>query len=131
MTTLDRAAILGASDLKGESVHVPSWGGSVRVREMTGAERDEFNEALNAEGGRKPGMVSAALLVATCIDAAGNRMFGVEDMEVLRAKAASALDILTAVAVRINNLGPEAVDVAAKNSESDQSGDSGSGLPKS
>lgn len=128
---LNRAEILGVDDLSFEDVPVPQWGGSVRVREMTGAERDEFHAAINAEGGRVPGKISAAVLVATCVDGDGNRMFTMEDMDIIRAKGAASLDVLSAVAVRINKLGAAAVDDAEKNSESDQSGDSGSDLPKS
>ena len=41
---LNRSAILDAEDLKHEDVEVAAWGGTVRVRMMTGAERDEFRQ---------------------------------------------------------------------------------------
>ncbi len=127
---LNKAAILGAEDLKHEDVPVPQWGGTVRVRMMTGAERDEFRGAIaNEEGKAAPGQVSAALLVATCVDESGARLFAIEDMEALMEKSAAALDVLAEVAMRINGLGAKAVSDAAKNSASTQSDDSGSASP--
>lgn len=128
---LSKSAILGASDLKHEDVKVPAWGGSVRVRTMTGQERDEFRTAIStSEGGIPVGKFAAALLVATLIDEAGNRLFSGADMDALQKKSAASLDAPAAVAMRLNGLGGQAVEDAVKNSEADQNADSGSGLPK-
>jgi hypothetical protein len=129
MTLLDKSAILGASDLKSEDVAVPAWGGTVRIRTMTGAERDEFRASIattEGESGVPIGKFSAALLVATCVDESGARLFTADDMAALQAKAAASLDAPTAVAMRLNGLGANAMEVAEKNSVSDQSADSGS-----
>jgi hypothetical protein len=127
MGLLDRSAILGAEDLKHEDVPVPQWGGSVRVRVMTGTERDEFRTTIAALGGSLPvGKFSAVLLAATCVDASGARLFTMEDIEALHAKSATSLDAPATAAVRLNGLGVEAVGDAAKNSASGQSDDSGS-----
>ena len=131
MRLLTKSAILGASDLKHEDVEVPQWGGSVRVRMMNGIERDEFRAAIADDGLVPVGRFSAALLAATCIDEAGVRLFSMDDMEALQAKSAKSLDAPAAVAMRLNGLGGAAVEEAAKNFESGQSGDSGSGSPKS
>ncbi|HJV73170.1 MAG TPA: hypothetical protein VJ654_03025 [Noviherbaspirillum sp.] len=129
MTLLTKTAILSASDLKHEDVPVPQWGGTVRVRTMTGTERDEFRAAIACDGGVPIGKFSAALLAATIVDESGARLFTVADMEALQSKSAASLDAPAAVAMRLNGLGGNAIEDAAKNSESDQSGDSGSGLP--
>jgi hypothetical protein len=39
---LTRDAILQAPDLQGEDVAVPEWGGTVRVRGLSGAQRDAY-----------------------------------------------------------------------------------------
>lgn len=115
MKLLNKTAILDADDLKHEDVEVPQWGGSVRVRVMTGSERDEFRSAIASdEGGIPVGKFSAALLVATCIDEAGARLFTLEDMEALQEKSAASLDAPASVAMRINGLGGSAV-AEAKN----------------
>jgi hypothetical protein len=131
MGLLTKSAILGASDLKHEDVPVPQWGGTVRVRVMNGVERDEFRATIAAEGNVPVSKFSAALLAATCIDESGARLFSIDDMEALQAKSAASLDAPAAVAMRLNGLGAVAVEDAAKNSASGQSGDSGSGSPKS
>ncbi len=123
---LNRQAILAADDLKSEEVHVPQWGGSVRIRVMTGLERDElrmeFAKYSNGDAG-----AFAAVLVASCaVDDEGNRLFTMDDVAALRGKGAAALDGPAAVAMRLNGLGGKAHEEAVKNSESGQSGDSGS-----
>lgn len=128
MTLLTKSAILSAIDLKTEDVTVPAWGGTVRIRTMTGLERDEFRTSIAApegETGVPIGKFSAALLVATCVDATGQRLFSAADMAALQAKSAASLDAPTAVAMRLNGLGGGAVEAAVKNSESGQSADSG------
>lgn len=112
MGLLTKAAILGAGDLKTEDVPVPEWGGSVRIATMTGAARDEFRTALAADGEVPIGKFSAALLVATCVDEKGARLFTNEDMAALQAKSAKSLDSPAAVAMRLNGLGGAAVDEA-------------------
>jgi hypothetical protein len=129
MGLLTKAAILGAADLKHEDVEVPSWGGTVRIRAMTGLERDQFRASIASEDGVPIGKFSAALLAATCIDENGDRLFTMEDMEALQAKSAEALDVPADVAARLNGLGAQAVEDAVKNLLSGQSDDSGSGSP--
>ena len=130
MSLLSKSAILSVSDLKHEDVNVPQWGGSVRVRVMTGLERDEFRATIAKDGESLPvGKFSAALLAATCIDEEGNRLFTMEDVEALQAKSAASLDGPANVSMRLNGLGGKAVEEAAKNSDSRQSEDSGSDSP--
>lgn len=132
MKLLNKAAILGAEDLKHEDVPVAAWGGTVRVRMMTGAERDEWRASIAPTDDGTPtgvGKFSAALLVATCIDENGARLFTIEDMEALQEKSAAALDAPVAVAMRLNGLSAGAAQAAVKNSASGQSDDSGSASP--
>ena len=128
---LSKSAILGAADLKHEDVSVPAWGGTVRIRAMTGMERDAFRTSIASEAGVPVGRFSAALLAATIVDEFGVRLFTVDDIEALQAKSAASLDGPAEVAMRLNGLGAKSGPDAAKNSGSDQSGDSGSASPKS
>jgi len=130
MSLLTKSAILGADDLKSEDVLVKSWGGSVRIRAMTGLERDEFRTAISGKAEVPVGEFSAALLVATCVDEKGNRLFTAEDMAALQKKSAASLDAPAAVAMRLNGLGAGSVEQAEKNLSSGQSGDSGLPSPK-
>jgi len=113
MSLLSKSAILGAADLKHEDVRVKSWGGTVRIRSMTGQERDEFRTAISTEEGGVPvGKFAAALLVATIVDESGNRLFTAEDMDALQKKSAASLDAPAAVAMRLNGLGGQAIEEA-------------------
>ena len=117
MKLLNKAAFFAADDLKHEDVPVPQLGGMVRIRVMTGAARDAFNEYLQSFGEEKrpASAVNAALLVQTCIDEEGAPMFTMDEIEMLRDKSAAALDVLTEAAMRLNGLGVKAVEDAAKN----------------
>jgi phage-related tail fiber protein len=126
---LTKSAILDADDLKHEDVDVPQWGGTVRVRTMTGAERDEFRNSVNAEGGVGVGRFAVALLAATLIDESGARLFTMDDIDQLAEKSATSIDKPAAMAMRLNGLGGAAVEESVKNSASGQSDDSGSGSP--
>lgn len=113
---LDRNAILGAQDLTHEDVPVPEWGGTVRVRMMTGSERDALASAFVGPDG-KPDMSGYRhrLLAATMIDEAGARLFSPDDLAAIGAKSAAALDRVFAAADRINQIGGHAVETATGN----------------
>jgi hypothetical protein len=123
--TLTREAILGAQDIKTEDVRVPEWGGSVRIGVMSGTARDAF--LAGRERNSSLSCFQAAMLAATIIDPGGKRLFTEADIEALQEKNGQVLGRLADVAFRINAIGPAADDAAAKNSETDQSGASGSG----
>jgi hypothetical protein len=48
---LTKSLILQALDLPTKDIEVPEWGGVVRVRSLTGAERDEFETTMVTEKG--------------------------------------------------------------------------------
>lgn len=119
---LDKAAILGASDLKTVDVAVPEWGGTVRVRTMTGADRDAFESSLVTiaeDGARKPDMSNyrAKLVAMTLVDPDGKLMFGVDEIGHLAGKSAAALQRVFEAAQKLNGLGEGADEAAVKNSE--------------
>lgn len=116
MPILDRSAILAASDLKTEDVDVPEWGGTVRVRTLTGTERDAFEAGLvGQEGKRNLANLRARLLSLAIVDDQGRRVFAESDADVLGSKSAAALDRLFDVAQRLNGIGTEAQKEAEKN----------------
>lgn len=127
---LTRDAILGAQDLKTEDVPVPEWGGTVRVRVMSGSDRDALGRSLVASNGvQDPSSYREKVLMATIVDEGGNRQFTEADIAALGAKSATALDRVFDVAERLNAIGRAAVEVEEKNSSAAPSGDSTSDLP--
>ncbi len=119
--TLNKDQILEANDLQSETVDVPEWHGSVRVRTMTGADRDAFEASMITtlvDGTRKPNMTNmrAKLVALTVVDESGALVFDVADVDRLSLKSASALERVFAAAQRINGLGAQAEEISAKNS---------------
>lgn len=127
---LSRDAILAANDTQREEVQVPEWGGAVLVKSLTGKERDAFEAGIVEQKGKKTSVnmknIRAKLVVLACVDESGQRLFGDGDVEALGNKSAAALERVFKVAQRLSGLTDEDVEELAKNSESDQSADSGS-----
>lgn len=116
---LTRDQILSAPDLQTEDVEVGEWGGVVRVRGLTGAQRDAYEASIVKQVNGKPRMDMEnmrAKLVALCIvDEAGNPLFTQADVEKLGQKSGAALQRVFEVAQRLSGLAPEAVEEALKN----------------
>lgn len=113
---LTKDQILAALDLKTEAVEVPEWGGPVNIRSMTGLERDSFTSALRDD----KGVVSmdnyrAKLLVVCIVGEDGKALFTPDDLTALGGKSSAAIDRVFVVAERLNYMGGDAVDAAAKN----------------
>src|SRR5690242_16024071 len=106
MTALTRDSILGAADLPAQDVAVPEWGGSVRVRGLTGDERDDFEASCVVGKGKQTTVTwknARAKIVARCvIDDAGARVFSDGDVEALGLKSAAALNRVYAVAAKLS-----------------------------
>lgn len=118
-TFLNRDEILGINDLPTEDVFVPEWNTWVRVRGLTGAERDQFEQSIVETRGKNTKVnlrnIRAKLVVLCCVDEQGNRIFRDEDAEVLGRKSAVALNRVFEVAQRLAGLRPEDVEELAGN----------------
>ncbi|MFH8405578.1 hypothetical protein ACH4FX_12495 [Streptomyces sp. NPDC018019] len=95
MSYLSRDDILKADDLKTEDVPVPEWGGTVRLKMLTGTERDAFEASMvETRGGKqKQNMTNfRARMIALCvIDGEGAKLFNAADVKLLGAKSSAAL----------------------------------------
>jgi len=124
---LTRDAILQAEDLPTEDIEVEEWGGAVRVRALTGAERDAFEQSIVEQRGKSTRMnlrnIRAKLVALTVVDADGKRLFSDKDAELLGKKSAAALDRVFEVAQRLSGLSPEDMEELSGNSEEGQSED--------
>jgi hypothetical protein len=110
---LTREQIL-ALGLAHEDIEVPAWGRTVRVRELSLAERDAFEvEVLRdrAAGGN----LRVRLFVRTCVDpATGERIFGDGDAAALAKHGAAALQPLFLAAVRLSALSDKEAEELGK-----------------
>jgi len=112
---LSRDEILAASDLQSEVVAVPEWGGEVRVRVLTGAERIQLIGQITATGASAITVDYQALLLQLClVDDAGAQLFKPEDIPKLSGKNSLVMAKLFGIAQRLNRLQPGAVDDAVK-----------------
>lgn len=108
---LSKSAILAAQDLKHRDVEVAEWGGTVRIRCMTGNERNEYEaEVLGAHKADDHGRMAALrhkLLAFTIIDESGERVFSDADLEALGKKSKDVIERLFTVAQEVSGLGAE------------------------
>jgi len=114
MALLSRDAILAADDREYEVVPCPEWGGEVRLRSLTGAERDAYEQSLVQTRGKSREMNlrnARAKLVALCaVDESGKRLFTDADVNALGKKNAKPLDRLFDAARRLSGLSGDDVD---------------------
>lgn len=143
LLTKEQLLSLGAQE---EIVPVPELGGAVRVRGMTGIERDEWEaeqvDPVVAGQWHKlsPAQRQAAIrnrmrnirarLVARCVvDEDGNRMFSPEDVEQLGRISGAVLNRLYEVAARLSGLRESDIEELAEVIEQNPTADSsGSGV---
>ena len=118
-TLLSRDAILAAEDRVVEEVEVPEWGGLVRVKGLSGAERDQFEASVAERKGKKTRMNLAnirARLVQRCvIDGDDKPLFTPADVTALGAKSAAALDPVFEVAMRLSGMRDEDIEELTEN----------------
>lgn len=117
---LSKEQILAADDLVTEDVEVPEWSpdpanpASVRVRMMTGAERDAFEESLSRTKGKsvKTNLANlrARLVAKTVVNEQGKRLFTDAEAGVLGQKSAAALDRVFEAARRLNGMTEQDVE---------------------
>jgi hypothetical protein len=115
MSALSKAAILAAQDKKMIDVEVPEWNGSVKIRVMTGTERDRF-EAEFVNGNKSVEMVRAKLVAKCLCDEEGNRLFTEAEIPALGEKSAAVLDKLFTICMKHNRFTKDDVEEMAGNS---------------
>jgi len=109
MTLLTRDAVLAAADRPTQDVAVPEWGGTMRVRALSGTERDAFEAGivqLRGDGSRSINVqnLRGRLVALACVDEEGQRVFTDDDMVALGDKSAAALGRVFEVAQRLSGL---------------------------
>jgi hypothetical protein len=125
MPYLTREQILEVKDLQFEDVEVPEWGGTLRVRGLTGIERDRFEETILDQRGKnvkvKMTNLRARLVVLSVVDEQDQALFTQNDIGVLGRKSAAALQRVFNVAQRLSGFSDEDLEELAKNSSDAQS----------
>lgn len=126
---LTKEQIFAADDLVTKVWDSKRWGGKVRVKTLTGIERDTFEETtiLNRGADAKKNMRNfrALLVCMTLVNEDGSLMFDPElDAPRLGKKSSLALDEIFAVAQELAGLTARDVAELTENLENGQSADS-------
>ncbi len=113
-----RDQILAVKDIASETVEIPEWSLTVEVRGMTAAERTRImNLAMKDGGDLDLQMVYPEIVIATTFDPeSGMQVFEPSDRDALLGKAATAVDRLALVGMRLSGFTKEAADEAGKDS---------------
>ncbi len=115
-----RDSILTADDLPRESLEVPEWGQTLHVRTLTGVEREDFENVVQAASTGKGGMdlrgLKIKLVTLTLCTEDGELLFDSTDQLLLNGKSASAIDRIFQVSQRLSGLSSEDADEMVENS---------------
>lgn len=112
---LSREQILGAKDLKQERVDVPEWAPEgadkseayVYVRAMTALDRDRLEELGSRDpqtNRRQVRNFRAQLVMLSCYDDEGKRIFQEQDIAVLSQKSLRPIERIVETALRISGI---------------------------
>lgn len=111
---LSRDDILAAPSRQYRDVDVPGWGGTVRVRSLTGTERDAFESSLTVTRGGKQKSNTAnfrARLVSLClVDEDDKLLFSQADIAALGSKSVADLQAVFDVCNEMNNISDDDID---------------------
>lgn len=130
MPYLTRDQILEADDLRRLEVAVPEWGGTLLVRGLTGAERDQYEASMirwkgDSKIGADMANARARLVAMAAIDEHGKRLFSDRDVRLLGEKSGAALDRVFDAVAGLSGLGAAVIDGLAANFDNGPSADSG------
>lgn len=123
---LGKSAILAKQDTRYAYVTVPEWDGDVRVRSITGTERDEWESSLvkmraNGKSETNYKHARSTLCVRAIVDEDGKRVFDDTDAPILSTKNASAIDRIYEVAAALSKISDKDVEELVGNSASARS----------
>ncbi|PRX90821.1 hypothetical protein [Allonocardiopsis opalescens] len=108
---LGRDQILSARDALTDYVDVPEWGGRVKIRSLSGTERDAFEAGIAGNGKKLRLENIRAKLVAKCaINEQGQQLFSTADTAALGRKNAAVLDRVFQACQKLSGITDEDVD---------------------
>lgn len=131
MGYLSRDAILAAEDRTYEDVDCPEWGGTVRLRSITGAQRDAYEQGIVQQRGNSRALnlrnARAKLIVLCAVDDTGKPLFTEADVNALGRKNAKPLDRLFDACRRLAGLSDDDVERLTEDFDETQGDDSTTG----
>lgn len=118
----------GVPELLTREVEMPEWGGTVTVRQFTGADTDYVTRLTEERGANgRPSVnrkkVRAVIIIRGVVDANGNRLFTLEDADFLESLPVSMTNRIIEALTELNG-GEDLEADLEKNSDGDPSEDS-------
>lgn len=115
---LTRDQILSAQDLNVEEVEVKEWGGKIRLRCLTGKEREDLAQLFVEAQQKKQSIVpfyKERLLIMSIVDQNNDNIFKESDIEALSNKNPIVLQRLFDVAQKLSGLAEAELEEVKKN----------------
>lgn len=115
---LSKEAIFAAKDTEVHEIEVPEWGGTILLRSMTGAQRNNYehwaHQQSKADSPDYRG-IRERLISCCAVDESGSPLFTEEDIAALAAKNSEVIDRLHEQCQKLCGMDADAVEDAAKN----------------
>ena len=111
-----RDRIIQSKDIKSHLTHVDVWEVDIDIRTMTALERSRLvATCTKADGTVDMEKMYPLLLISSVYDPeTGEKVFGVEDMEALQDKSASAIEFVAQKVMEVSGMNAKAVDEEGK-----------------
>ena len=116
MKKLSKDDIFKADDLPTKDIDIPKWGGTLTIRTLTGAERDQFESAFVNQDQIDIRGLKARLIQLTVQNGDGQPMFTKADLQKINSKSASVIDRIFQVSQSLSGLTKEDAEEMVKNS---------------
>lgn len=116
---LTAADILAADDIRSIEVEIPQWGGSVRVRGLSGKLRSQLEQKISSKANF--GDIKMLVVLNCTIDEAGKPLFSNSQRPALEEKSADAIELIFEAACRLSGIGDKQVQEAEGNFATDLS----------
>lgn len=133
---MTRDAIFAIEDIEYEDLVIPEWKNQVvRIRTLTGTQRDDWDRSIVEFAKKKRGRsreatikenLRARLIALAVVDGNGKPLFTPKDVQRIGRKSAKALDRIFDRASEMSGIGEDDIELLTKNLEADQSDDSNS-----
>lgn len=114
---LNKLDVINADDRKPIELFIPEWNGYVKIKHMSGAERDKWESSnKRKDGSFDYNNFRARLAVLTLLDENNQPMFTPAEINDLGKKSGVALDRIFTVILETNKITEKDVEDMAKNS---------------
>lgn len=116
-----RQAILEAQDLHEQLIDVPEWGIKLKMKTMTGDDRQAFSEAMSQYGledEMPPHMLAQLVIACARHHETDELVFTHDDANWLGNKNGAVLERLAKIAADVSGMGPDAEAAMGKGSSS-------------